>query len=522
MVLALLFNFNELPANSSKTYAIQLADTVIITSKGSEALTSKIAREYAQISYSLENPSRNPEKSTSTSQKSKKTPGKPAKNAGKPQKTGEIPSTSTVSQDLGKTRGGSRLNLQRTVEIPTKSLIEHQKSLISRKLEEYNERFQSNGFENIEKKPHFVDLDGLNCYKSLKEFPKELRKGEIFVDGKRFCVLFPYKSSHFVVHACLIKNVSKYVEQPFLYLRFNLHTNQEKIATKQLVFPTVAPEFCFKELCYRSTDHSRLHMVFSATKELLKDYKQQIARNSKENSQEPEENPDKLLMKNAVLGTLKDVRFRPTITGRKSVGSLELHENGLRFTSSKSERVEIFFSQVKHAFFQPCNRPTDTDYLIILHFHCGTPVRVNGKLHDDVQIFVEATVGASKDVEKVRRGDSEDEEEEEVYEENRRKKLNREFEDFVKLVEKESKGRISFDIPFKELGFIGMPAKGLVELQPTVRFLVALVEKPFFILDLEEIDFVCLERFQVSLEFYWGFNEFSLELWEKLRYRLCL
>jgi len=43
--------------------------------------------------------------------------------------------------------------------------------------------------------------------------------------------------------------------------------------------------------------------------------------------------------------------IRPNLSGKKTVGGLEIHQNGVRFTSTKGARVDICFSNVKHVFF---------------------------------------------------------------------------------------------------------------------------------------------------------------------------
>ena len=37
----------------------------------------------------------------------------------------------------------------------------------------------------------------------------------------------------------------------------------------------------------------------------------------------------------------------PNLSGRKTTGTLEAHRNGLRFTSSKNEKLDILYSNIK-------------------------------------------------------------------------------------------------------------------------------------------------------------------------------
>ena len=49
--------------------------------------------------------------------------------------------------------------------------------------------------------------------------------------------------------------------------------------------------------------------------------------------------------------TLENVVVKPNLEGRKTIGNVEVHHNGLSFVSTKGYRVEIPFSNMKHAFF---------------------------------------------------------------------------------------------------------------------------------------------------------------------------
>ena len=48
---------------------------------------------------------------------------------------------------------------------------------------------------------------------------------------------------------------------------------------------------------------------------------------------------------------LENLVIRPNIVGKKTTGNLEIHQNGVRFLSSKGHTVDIPFSDIKHAFF---------------------------------------------------------------------------------------------------------------------------------------------------------------------------
>ena len=60
-------------------------------------------------------------------------------------------------------------------------------------------------------------------------------------------------------------------------------------------------------------------------------------------------------------------------------------------------------------------------------------------------------------------------------------------------------GRIEFDIPYRELAFIGVPAKSAVDIMPTVHSLVALDDSPPLVLPLSEVEIAVFERVQFGL-----------------------
>jgi len=68
------------------------------------------------------------------------------------------------------------------------------------------------------------------------------------------------------------------------------------------------------------------------------------------------------------------------------------------------------------------------------------------------------------------------------------------------------------DIPFRELGFDGVPHRTNVKLQPTTEALVHLSEPPFLVITLSDIEVVSLERVQFGLKQFDMviiFNDFS-------------
>jgi len=92
-----------------------------------------------------------------------------------------------------------------------------------------------------------------------------------------------------------------------------------------------------------------------------------------------------------------------------------------------------------------------------------------------------------------------------------RNKLNKDFQNFVKKVE-ELVPTLEFDIPYRELGFWGVHFRNNVFLTPTVHCLINVIEYPFFVMSLDDVQIAYFERVQFSLRAFdlvFIFNDWS-------------
>lgn len=128
---------------------------------------------------------------------------------------------------------------------------------------------------------------------------------------------------------------------------------------------------------------------------------------------------------------------------------------------------------------------------------------IGKKKTKDVQFYREATdmqfdeTGNRK--RKHRYGD-EEEFEQEQEERRRRAALDREFKGFAEKISDAGKEvKVEVDIPFRELGFNGVPNRSNVLCQPSTDCLVQLTEPPFMVITLEDIEIAHLERVQVRM-----------------------
>jgi nucleosome binding factor SPN SPT16 subunit len=185
--------------------------------------------------------------------------------------------------------------------------------------------------------------------------------------------------------------------------------------------------------------------------------------------------------------------MRPVFAGRKTQGNLEAHSNGMRFISTRQEIVDVMYSNIKYAIYQPC----ENEIMVLIHFHLKNPIMIGKKKHNDVQFYTEI-VDSSQAVDNSRRSMYDpDEMDDEQRERQMRKKLNQAFKDFCKKVDavaKKNGYELEFDIPYRDLGFTGNPHKEMVTIMPTLNCLVNLTETPFFVVDLVDVDHVHFER----------------------------
>lgn len=190
---------------------------------------------------------------------------------------------------------------------------------------------------------------------------------------------------------------------------------------------------------------------------------------------------------------------RPGLDGKRVPGEVEIHQNGLRYSDHRGSQIDILFSNIKHLFFQPCTH----ELIVIIHVHLKDPIMIGKKKAKDVQFYREATDMAFDETgnrkRKHRYGD-EEEFEQEQEERRRRAQLDKIFKSFAEKIQSAAPDGFGVDIPFRELGFSGVPNRSNVLCQPTTDCLVQLTEPPFMVLTLDEIEIVHLERVQFGLK----------------------
>lgn len=344
------------------------------------------------------------------------------------------------------------------------------------------------------------EAEELMTYKRPKDYPDSVQPNQVKVDMANQCVILPISGVPVPFHISTIKNVvlpDPDATDTATLLRLNFYSagqavgkdapaNMAKLVAKYAKYTSF-----IREMTFRSLDGHNLTLAFRQISELRKRARTLELKELEESTLV--EQPKLVRIKNERVSRLSDLSMRPVFGGRKTHGNLEAHTNGLRFISTRGEVVDIMYNNIKYAIFQPC----ESEIMVLIHFHLKHPIMVGKKKFLDIQYFTEV-IDASQTVDNSKRSMYDpDEMDDEQRERQLRKRLNQAFKEFCKKVDAVAKRHgheVEFDIPYRDLGFTGNPHREMVPIMPTLNCLVNLTETPFFVVDLEDVDHVHLER----------------------------
>ncbi|KAJ3350446.1 FACT complex subunit spt16 [Allomyces javanicus] len=475
----------------NQVYALHIADTVVVGNDKTVTLTSDCTRDAAEVCFELEDDEDDAATKAAAADKA----------AAKAAKAKAASAAAAASSDgpRGK-RQASAILQSKTRNEATEASAEakrrdHQKELAAARQEEGLQRFAAGGERTKDADKRLFRK--FESYKKDTNVPRDAGL-QIHVDDRAETILLPVYGLTVPFHISTIKNVSKSDEGDYVYLRLNFISPGQALGRKEEL-PFENPNATFiKTLTYRSNDAPRMNDIYRKVSELKKQsLKAEAERKDKADIVEQ----DRLVeAKRNKPVALMDVYARPTLDGKRLPGDLEIHTNGLRYRSRlKSEnRIDILFNNIQHLFFQPC----DNELIVVLHVHLKNPIMIGKKKTKDVQFYKEATDVSFDETGNRRRrayGD-EDELQQEQEEKRRRARLNKEFKEFGETIVENPDVQFRLDIPFRELGFHGVPFRANVLLQPTEDCLVHLTDPPFLIISLKDVEVVHLERVQFGLK----------------------
>ncbi|TKA23656.1 FACT complex subunit spt16 [Salinomyces thailandicus] len=411
----------------------------------------------------------------------------------KPKKDSRV--GAVASSNITKTRlrgqGGTTQNEEKEA-----ARRDHQKDLHRKKQHEGEEKYgEGHGNLNGTAEKKFKRFES---YKRDSQFPSKVKDLMVLVDPKNNSIILPIMGRPVPFHINTVKNATTSQEGGFCYLRINLLSPGQGVGRKDdQPFEDPTAQF-IRSLTFRSQDASRMEDVRDQMTEMKK---AAVRKEQEKKDMEDVVEQDKLVeIRNRRPHRLDNIFVRPAVESKRVSGAVEIHQNGLRYHHMGNQKIDILFGNVKHLFFQPCVG----ELIVIIHVHLHNPIMIGKKKTKDVQFYREATemqfdeTGNRK--RKHRYGD-EEEFEAEQEEKRRRAQLDKEFRNFAEKIADAGKGEgLAVDMPFRDLGFNGVPSRSSVTIQPTTDCLVQLTEPPFMVITLTDIEVVHLERVQFGLK----------------------
>lgn len=474
MVFNVSLGFQNLQNQTSNTknqnFSLLLADTVIVDNDKTEVVTAKSSKAVKDVAYSFNEEEEEEER---------------PKRKDEVNGTENFMSKTTLRSDNHEV---SKEELRR----------QHQAELARQKNEETARRLAGGGTGTGDNRSAVKTLTDLIAYKTVNDLPppKDLM---IQIDQKNEAVLLPIYGSMVPFHVATIRTVSSQQDtNRNCYVRIIFNVPGTPFSPHDANSLKFQGSIYLKEVSFRSKDPRHISEVVQQIKTLRR---QVVARESERAERATLVTQERLQLAGNRFKPIRlsDLWIRPTFggRGRKLPGTLEAHVNGFRYsTTRQDERVEVMFGNIKHAFFQPA----ENEMITLLHFHLHNHIMVGNKKTKDVQFYVEVmdvvqTLGGGK-----RSNYDPDEIEEEQRERDRKNKINMDFQSFVNRVndlwgQPQFSGLdLEFDQPLRELGFHGVPFKSSAFIVPSSTCLVELIETPFLVVTLSEIEIVNLER----------------------------
>lgn len=484
------FGFNTLKdSKTGNVYALQLADTVQLSiNKDTEAkILTNSTKSRAQVSFYFNN--------EDDDEKEKKKPAA-AVNSSTQDRNSKILRTKL----RGNARGDSEDAQKEQIRKDNQRKL-HEK-LQKDGLLRYTEADASEFGKEV--RPFFKKYES---YVHESQIPNNVRDLRIHVDWKSQTVIIPIYGRPVPFHINSYKNGSKNEEGEYTYLRLNFNApgSAGGISKKVIELPyDDAPDNQFvRSITLRSKDGDRMSDAFKQIVELKKE--------STKREQERKVLADVVqqdkLIENRTGRTkrLDQIFVRPSPDTKRVPSTVFIHENGIRYQSPlrTDSRIDILFSNIKNLVFQSCKG----ELIVIIHIHLKNPILMGKKKVQDVQFYREAsdmsvdeTGTGRRGMNKFRRYGDEDELEQEQEERRKRAALDKEFKYFADAIAEASRGIVTVESTFRDLGFQGVPNRSAVYCMPTTDCLVQLVEPPFMVVNLEEIEICILERVQFGLK----------------------
>ncbi|XRB18595.1 FACT complex subunit [Pseudoscourfieldia marina] len=505
MVFNVSVGLSDLVTKKGKKYAMQIADTVLVKPDGEapQVLTDAATKRYSDIAYNLEGDDEDEEPAEKENAKSRD-----AKTKGKKEAAAAAAAAAPAGAADGPSRGRNVLidNKLRDNVDGDVNMADVQDALTKRVNDETKDildRMKGRAGSGSGASSSSASAAEPVSYKSISDIPAHVaRDMTIAVDSRHESILLPIMGQVVPFHISMVKNITQHSEQDFSYIRIVFQTpNVTGSPVAGFPWAQKHPDLTYiREINYKCIDSRHATKVLSDVKMLKKTVMQKMTEQQDRASLVTQE---KLKLTKERVYRLQDCWIRPNFggRGRKLPGNLEAHANGFRYSTQKAEQVDIMYSNIKHAIFQPCEK----DLITLIHFHLHNPIMIGKKKITDVQFYTEVVEGTVALDGGRRSMYDPDEIDEERKDRERKNRINNGYRAFVKKIQemweqKHAQLQLEWDVPFRELGFEGVPHKSTSTVLPCLNCLVELIEMPFFVLSLNEILLVNLERVGFSLK----------------------
>ena len=334
-----------------EAFSMLLADTVRVQSGSAPEVLTKASKEYSDVSYNLGDEDDDDDDDDEEDAMDEED-GKKGKSKGKAAAAAAAEEGRRPKRNEEKAQAAESAAAQRAVK---------QAELMKKKIDTAIRKMESGGKEEA-KEAQEEEVNELKVYNSTLEYPRDVNPTQVRVDLERECLLVPINGQPVPFHISTIKNVTMPEPDRATYLRINFYIPGSALGKEVnknmagLVVRHGDQRTFIKELTFRSLSQKNLALVLQQFQELRKRVR---AREQKAEQEKDLVVQQKLIrIKDQRIPRLQDLTMRPSISGRKCVGTIEAHQNGLRFTSTKYEVLDVLYSNIKHAIYQPCDPTT--------------------------------------------------------------------------------------------------------------------------------------------------------------------
>jgi len=504
----------------AKSYAIIIADTVMVTEDQPEFLT-KANRKLLEYELHGDIDAKSASKSSPSRKSKSRSPSRKSSKSSKSSPRRELDDAYLPAEDAPNrrvTRQSNRKSAQEQKEVmkarkergkKQSKLRDERKKRLRALLEETGGDFGDNNKGDQWKDP--------SVFADSQELPAHLRQTKLHVDLGNECLICPIMDHMVPFHITTIKNFSISSTLDGTYLRINfvcpvsVNSSSSRVPKQPELYLLHPNSHFIKELTYRNNGGGEnLSYCHQQLKELQKQFKAK-RKNKFLNKTLVKQDRLQRAPSSRIL-TLKELSLRPNMGGRKrGTGRLECHQNGFKYVDHKRNELFVLFNNIKNAFFQKCkNTPS-----VIIHFQLRHAIMIGKKPSEHLQVYRDV-IERFEELGRRRRFDY-DGMRAEQEEQKRIKRTNSQFKDFVERAERAATDNgfsLTFEKPVFELVMTGVPSKQSISMYPTESCLVSLEDSPAFVIDSGDVEIAHFERVNYSLrnfDLVFVFKDFTKE-----------